>query len=54
VNTAVKFDAECSEKASRLQCVMLKINTKKEQYYLEKESATRILPLFGMGLSYKF
>ena len=54
VDTAVKFDAECSEKASRLQCVMLKINTKKEQYYLEKESATRILPMFGMGLSYKF
>jgi len=54
VDTSVKFDAEYSEKASRLQCLMLKINTKKEQYYLEKESATRILPMFGMGLSYKF
>ncbi|MGB2102543.1 MAG: hypothetical protein ACPHTF_02435 [Porticoccaceae bacterium] len=50
----VNFSAACSDNSTRLQCVMVRINAKKELYYLGQESEIQLLPMFGMGLAYKF
>ena len=50
----VNFSAACSENSTRLQCVMVRIKAKKELYYLGQDSEMQLLPMFGMGLAYKF
>lgn len=50
----VNFFAACSDNSTRLQCVMVRINAKKELYYLGQESEIQLLPMFGMGLAYIF
>lgn len=51
---AINFSAECADKATLLQCTKLKTSAMREQVHLNKDLELLLLPMVGLGLSYKF
>lgn len=54
VNFDARFTAKCSDRATRLECIWVKASAKRENINLKQDMKSLLLPMFGMGLAYKF
>jgi hypothetical protein len=54
VDYAVNFSAQCSDNATRFECTKVKTSARKEMHKLKQELELLLLPMVGMGFSYKF
>ena len=54
VDYAVNFSAHCSDNATRFECTKIKTSARKETHKLKQDLELLLLPMVGMGFSYKF
>lgn len=54
VDYAVNFSAHCSDNATSFECTKVKTSARKETFQLKQDLDLLLLPMVGMGFSYKF